>query len=275
MSFTDPKTGGEAPSAEARGGGAPGRGAPAVVRAARLLRLLEAAPGREVPLAELAADLGAAKSSTLSVCAALEETGLIVRGGGGYRLGRAVLELAGSYLAGFDQLRAFYDLCRDSEALEREVVQIALLEGTDVIYLARHEGRVPYRFSAGIGSRFPASSTAVGHALLAGLEDGEVERRFASAEAFPRLTPHSVTDLPTLLAALHRTRARGYALDQEGVHPGIVGVAARLPPWNPADAPLSVGASIMATEATPARVEEVGEALGALVEALSNPLVSR
>lgn len=241
-------------------------------RAAQLLALLAASPGREVPLHELAAGLGAAKSSTLAVCVALEEAHLIGRRPNGYRLGRAVLDLAGAYLSGFDQLRSFYDLCGDSPSLAREVVQIAILDGSDVIYLARHEGRAPFRFAAGIGSRFPAASTAVGQALLSELDDAEVAARCADPSAFPRLTPHSVQDAPHLLASLQRARGRGYAIDQEGVHPGIVGIAVPLAPWNPADAPMAVGASILASEATPERIREVGEALLTLVASLTNTL---
>lgn len=247
-------------------------GAPAVARAAQLLRVLADAAGREVPLTELAAELDAAKSSTLSVCASLEEAELIVRRESGYKLGRGVLDLAGSYLEGFDQVREFYGLCATDPVLRSLVVQIAMLDGTDVLYLARHEGRAPLRVAAGIGSRFPASSTAVGQALLAEYTDAQVKEIYAKAPNFPRMTPYSVQDLPELLVALGRTRQRGYSVDQEGVHPGLVGVAVPLAPWNAADVPLTIGASFPAVEASTDRIEQVGEALKEMARQLTNPM---
>lgn len=248
--------------------------APAVTRALYILTLLEQAEGAGVSLGDLARGIGAAKSSTSNLCQVLETGGMIQRTGTGYRLGRRSVELGGAYLAGFDQVREFYAFCSESPLLSNEVVQIAMLDGTDVLYLARHEGRAPLRLSASIGSRFPAAPTAVGNALLTTLRDSEIAVRFTGPQHFPRRTERSVTTLDRLLAKIRAARERGYATDDNEVHPGIYGVAVVLPPWASGDQPLAMGASLMAAQSSDDFVESIAAELVAGVRRLSNPMVN-
>ncbi len=143
--------------------------APAVTRAVRILGLLADTPRQVRTLTEISRELGLAKSSVSNLCVALEEGGLIRRAGGGYLLGRRTVELGGAFLTGFDQIREFYRVCEDSEVLRRQLVQIAMLDGAGVLYLAVHEGRERFPLSANVGDRYPASATAVGTALLSEL----------------------------------------------------------------------------------------------------------
>ena len=138
-----------------------------------------------MPLGDIARGIGAAKSSTSNLCQVLEDGRMIVRTPTGYLLGRRTVELGGAYIAQFNQMREFYDFCDAAPLLGHEVVQIAMLDGTDVLYLARHEGRAPMRLSASIGSRFPAAPTAVGNALLTTLTDAEIAGPVHRAAALP------------------------------------------------------------------------------------------
>jgi DNA-binding IclR family transcriptional regulator len=234
--------------------------APAVSRAVRILSLLADSGGAPQPLTEIARTLGAAKSSTSNVCTVLEESGLIQRRGAGYVLGRRTVELGGAYLAGFDQVREFYRICSESPVLARELVQIAVLDGTDVLYLARHEGRAPLRLTAGIGDRFPAALTAVGNALLAELPPGEVEARYGPRPDIPRLTDRSTTTLAGLHAKLDATRARGFALDEGEVFPNVVGLALTVPARTSGEQTLAIGVSTI--DLGPAVGEGVGDGVG-------------
>ena len=158
-----------------------------MTRAAAILDALEAAGGEPLGVSDLARSLGIAKSSTSHLCQALEDARLIQRRENGYVLGRRTIELAGAYLAGFDEVRSFYELCARTAALREHVVQIAMLDGTDVLYLARYEGRSRFRLAANIGERFPAALTATGQALLAALPPAEVTRRFRGVD-IPHMT---------------------------------------------------------------------------------------
>ena len=67
-----------------------------------------------------------------------------------------------------------------------------MLDGTEVLYLARYEGRSRFRLAANIGDRFPAALTATGQALLAGLPPAEVARRFRGVD-IPHMTDSSLS----------------------------------------------------------------------------------
>lgn len=247
--------------------------APAVSRAIRILGLLADAHGKPMGVSEIARALSAAKSSTSNLCAVLEDGGLIQRHDAGFTLGRRTVELGGAYLATFDQVREFYRLCLESDALSHELVQIAVLDRTDVLYLARHEGRAPLRLSASIGDRYPASITAVGNALLAKLEPSDVADRFSNDDAFPHLTEGSTPNLGELQKKLEATRRRGYAIDDGGVHPGVYGLAIVVPPRASGEPDIALGASLMKPQMTTERVAAVLVALKQTAVDLSNPLI--
>ena len=124
-----------------------------------------------------------------------------------------------------------------------------MLDGTDVLYLARYEGRSRFRLAANIGDRFPAALTATGQALLAALPPAEVARRFRGVE-IPHMTDRSLSGLAALQTRLAKARADGYAFDDEGVHPGVVGSGGRLTPRHAGGAMLSLGVTVLKTLAT-------------------------
>lgn len=248
--------------------------APAVTRSIKILGLLADAHGRPLALSDIARAIGAAKSSTSNLCVVLEEHGLIQRRDSGFVLGRRTVELGGAYIASFDQVREFYRLSLESPVLSHELLQIAVLDGTEVLYLARHEGRAPLRLSASIGDRFPAASTAVGNALLSLLSDEEVSSRFDSPAAFPQRTERSTANLSQLLAKLAVVRTRGYAIDDGEVHPGVYGISMIIPPRASGEPPLAIGVSLVessgADETRAAAIEELGQ----ITAQLANPLMT-
>lgn len=247
--------------------------APALTRGIRILGILMAANGTPVGLTDIARALDAPKSSTSNLCAVLEDSGLIRRVDTGYLLGHRTVELGGAYILAFNEVREFYRYCASAPALSQEVVQIAMLDGSDVLYLARHEGRAPLRLTAGIGDRFPAAPTAVGNTLLAALPDHEVERLFHDPTAFPRRTEQSVRTLPELLAKLAVTRERGYAVDENEVHPGISGVAVRMPPRSSSSPALAIGCTFLSAATSELQRAAILDELRELARLLENPMM--
>lgn len=246
--------------------------APAVSRSIKVLQYLADSWGEPQPLSELARAIGAAKSSTSNLCKVLERSGMIRRTSQGYTLGARTVEFGAAYLRTVEPVREFYRYCDDSQYLIDEVVQVAMLEGTDVIYLARHEGRAPLRLSANIGDRFPAAPTAIGNALLAQLPVAEVEARFSTPGAFPQRTRNSTASLTELLEKLELVRERGYAVDDNEVHPGIYGLAVYIPPRSSISSPLAIGASLMSEGMTEHSRDHVLNELRELAALMTNPL---
>ncbi|WNM23603.1 IclR family transcriptional regulator [Demequina capsici] len=251
--------------------------APAVSRAVKILTLLADTHGVALPLSDIAREIGAAKSSTKNICSVLVEANLIQRREAGYTLGHRTAELGGAYLGNFNQVLEFYHVCASLPELSHELVQLVILDGTDVLYLARHEGSAPLRTNAGVGDRFPASITAVGRAMLAELPSDEVARRYKGV-TFPHPTAASVSSLKALQQELDDTRERGYALDVGGVNPNVLGIAMYVPPTMSSGQATAIGASLILPEKDlifpTARTETVIDSLRTAVARLSNPMTA-
>lgn len=106
-----------------------------------------------------------------------------------------------------------------------ETVNMALLDGAEVVYVSRLLSRHLLALRLFVGSRLPAYASSLGRAMLAFLPDGEVDALLAgtSLEAF---TPYTIVDRRRLLAELQRIRTRGYAINDQELVVGIRGIAA-------------------------------------------------
>ncbi|MEA5455422.1 IclR family transcriptional regulator [Sinomonas sp. JGH33] len=248
----------------------PTSAAPAVTRAIELLAFLAGQGSAPASLTDIAHGIGAARSSTRNICSALEEGGLIQRRDGGYQLGRRLVEFGGAYLSSFDQIREFYRACAESTLLSRELVQVAIMDGTDVLYVARHEGRSPLHLSARIGDRFPAALTAVGKALLSPLGETAVRARFADPSGLDARTERSVRTVDELVRQLSNVRERGYAVDLGEVHPAVVGVAAAVPDGGSAPR-FAVGVSLIAARPDDGSLEKYGKAVRTVAAQIAMP----
>jgi IclR family transcriptional regulator, blcABC operon repressor len=248
--------------------------APAVSRAATILGVLAERNGEAAGPSELARRLGLPKSSIANICAALTDAGLVRRVGTGFALGRRLAELGAAYLAGIDQVQEFYEASRQLPAGSEETVQFAVLDGLEMTYLARHDGRQPVRLSSGIGRRLPATCTATGKAALASLEDAELERRLAGITSLPALTRHSHRTVEELRADLREVRRRGYAIDDEETIEGVVCYAVMIPSRQPGEGPAAASITLLKARATAERVPSLIADLRWLAGVLSDPLRS-
>jgi DNA-binding IclR family transcriptional regulator len=246
--------------------------APAVTRAALILDLLAASAGRSMGPSEMARRLGLPKSSIANVCAALELAGLVRRVGSGVALGRRLAELGGAYLATVDQVQEFYEAAARLPAGSEETIQLAVLDGLDVIYLARHDGRQEIRLTSGIGRRLAAFSTATGKVALASLDDVELARRLAGLTTLPRPTRQAHGTVAELLADIDAIRLRGYAMDDEETVEGVVCYAVLIPGREPGDAPGAASITLLKARASAERVPALIDDLRRLAIALTDPL---
>ncbi len=203
----------------------PSDGVPAVLKASQVLDAL-AASREPVTLADLTRQLGLPKSSLLGLCNTLAATGLVTRHADGrFALGARLVELAHAYLAGVDLTREFSTVWDETGPLSREGVVLAVLDGTDVVYVACRQGDSPLGISYRIGMRLPASCTATGKALLSTLSDQRLRELYDGVE-LPRPTPHSRASLAALLDDIREIRTRGHALDDQETREGMVCVGA-------------------------------------------------
>jgi DNA-binding IclR family transcriptional regulator len=243
-----------------------------VTRAATILDMLAENGGQPAGPSELARRLGLPKSSIANICGALADAGLVRRIGTGFALGRRVAELGGAYLASVDEVQEFYDACRQLPAGSDETVQLAVLDGLEMTYLARHDGRQPVRLTSGIGRRLPATCTATGKAALASLDDRELDRRLSAVTSLPVLTPNSHRTVQALLTDLAEVRRRGYAIDDEETIEGVVCYGVMIPGRRPGEGPYAASITLLKARATDERTPALIDDLHRLAELLSDPL---
>jgi DNA-binding IclR family transcriptional regulator len=242
--------------------------APAVTRGIRLLELLADA-GRPLTLTEIAGGLGLAKSSTANLCLALEAARMIERGAQGYRLGLRTAELGGAFAAQFNQVREFYGVCDASPVLAAELVQVAILDGADALYIARHEGSRAVRIGTPLGSRLPAALSATGRAMLSTLSDAEVTA-LVGADAASSSAADPAVELSGCCGASRTCASAAGRWMPRNRGPASSG-AVPLEGWAPGDPQLAIGVGLPAGEADERRIAEVAAALNDAARQLTNP----
>lgn len=201
----------------------PGTPAPAVVRAAAILDVISKQSDSYPRVSDIARETGVPNSSVTNILAALVETGLVRRVGPGYAIGPAVVELASVFLRSDDPVQRFREFVPSMDDLSHETAQLGTLAGSDVLFLARHDGTQPIALTSGVGKRLPASSTAIGKAMLARLEPAELPSTLS--EPLPRLTERSHRTLAELVKDLAAIRERGHSIDDEEAAPNVTCLA--------------------------------------------------
>jgi DNA-binding IclR family transcriptional regulator len=197
-----------------------------LIKALRILDTLGESPNG-LGITELSDALNAPKSTVHRLIATLEAGGYAVFDlpTSKYVLGTRVAQL-GERLNHQSSLLTF-----GVPALEQltrecgEASHLAILEGTDVVYVSREESKEPIRISFGMGHRAPAHCTALGKAFLAALSDSDVRTLYRNAK-LQQLTSRTKTKLQELLAELPAIRREGIAYDNEEYMPGLRCIAA-------------------------------------------------
>jgi len=194
----------------------------------RVLDILETVAASERPLspADLAVQLNIPKASLHRLVAALEDQGYLQsqmnqRGVlPGHRLHRVALGVLASAPMQAHRRAILGSL---SEEIG-ETCNVAVPDGTEMIYFDRAETHWPVRVQLQIGSRVPVCSTAGGKMYLSSLPRAKRESLISNIRLVAH-TANSILDPAQLHAELEATSARGYALDNEEYIDGMVALA--------------------------------------------------
>ena len=203
-----------------------------VKSASRAIEILDLLASRTegCTLAEVAAALGCPKSSAHGLVTTLVRRHVVTAEpsarGTVFTLGHHIFEIGQAWARNVDLIRDGQDVVRRLVDECLETVHMAAIDGGEVVYLAKEEGRHPMRMVSAVGRRVPAYGTGVGQVLLAGMTDDAVAALYRSPGDMPRLTPNTVADMQVLLAKLRATRSRGYAIETEESSVGLGCIAA-------------------------------------------------
>lgn len=198
-----------------------------LVKALRILDALGDHPGG-MGIAELSDSLNAPKSTVHRMITTLEFVGYAafdlptskyILGGRVARLGEQLNHQSPLLTFGVPALENLTKACGEASHL-------AILEGTDVVFISREETNEPIRISFGMGHRAPAHCTALGKILLAGLSGGEISTLYKHKRKLDQLTPHSIATLKDLLSEVAVVRREGIAHDNQEYMAGLCCMAA-------------------------------------------------
>ncbi len=182
-------------------------------------------PGRGQTLADVARDTGLPRAAVRRFLLTLEELGYVRAVDRRFSLTPRVLELGYAYLSSLSLPEIAQPHLRDLVGRVNESCSMSVLDGTDVVYVAREPTRRIMTVAISIGTRFPAFATSMGRVLLAELADGELESLMGAAP-LPRLTSRTLTDVQRLERELARVRRQGWALVDQELEDGLRSIAA-------------------------------------------------
>jgi IclR family transcriptional regulator, pca regulon regulatory protein len=144
---------------------------------------------------------------------------------GRFKLAPRILDLGLAYLSSLTN----YDLCHQIiEHLAHETEELctmSVLDGNEIVYVIRVEGRPALTRSLTVGSRLPAFATSMGRILLAGLPEDKV-RTVLLRTSRPKLTRFTKTEINKLLPEIAKTRRNGWSLVKQELELGVCGLSA-------------------------------------------------
>ena len=143
---------------------------------------------------------------------------------GGYGIGLHVWELGALAPRGTGLMDVALPYLEDLYEATHQNIRLAVREGTEVIFVAHLSGHGSVPLRTRPATRLPMPTTGVGLVLLAHAP-AEVQNAVLESE-FPRFTPFSVPDAPTLRRMLADVRRTGYAICDRQMTDGAVSVAA-------------------------------------------------
>ncbi len=200
-------------------------GAQALTRGLALLDIVADAR-RPLRFSDIAERAGLAKGTVHRMLAALVDARLLQLDTRKqtYRLGVRLFEMAHRVWNEFDLRGAAEPELERLRDLAGEAVRLAVLQGTEILYIDQREAAQAIRLANGVGGRVAAHATSGGKAILAHLEPAMRHRLLATLD-LQRFTATTITDAAALDRELDLGKARGYAISIEEQTQGINSVA--------------------------------------------------
>lgn len=175
-------------------------------------------------LSEAADITGHTRASARRSLLTLQRLGYVESDGKYFRLAPRTLRLGHAYVTSTALPKLVQPILEATSERTHESSSLAVLDGTEAVFVARAATRRSLSSGLSLGSRLPAYCAATGRALLASLPPEEAER-LLKRMARHKLTPHTRTEITDLLGILDETRQQGYAISNEELELGVRSIA--------------------------------------------------
>lgn len=194
-------------------------------RGIAVLRSFDAEHAQQT-LSEVAKRTGLTRATARRLLLTLADLGYASTDGRDFSLTPAVLSIGYAYLSSLNLQQIGQPYLEALSTKVHESSSISVLDGADVVYVARVPTTRIMTISLGLGTHLPAHCTSMGRVLLAELPPDEVRRRVGTTIE-PR-TEYTVADLETLEKELAKVREQGWALVDQELEIGLRSIAAPL-----------------------------------------------
>jgi IclR family pca regulon transcriptional regulator len=197
-----------------------------VLSLARGLRVIESFEGHHEgrSILEISRSTGLSRASIRRLLLTLQLLGYVERSRQVYRLKTQVLRLGFSYLSSSSVVEAARPVLERITEQLHESSSMSMLDGAQIVYVARSAASRVLAAGLSVGSRLPAFCTSMGRVLLAALPDPELDAylRVLKPQAY---TPKTITRIPQLKKAIFEVRKKGYAIVDEELEAGLRSIA--------------------------------------------------
>ncbi|HKD87857.1 MAG TPA: IclR family transcriptional regulator C-terminal domain-containing protein [Streptosporangiaceae bacterium] len=183
-------------------------------------------PGRErLSLSDVARETGLTRAAARRFLLTLVKLGYVRSDGREFSLRPLVLELGYAYLSGLAMPEIASPHLEELVARVRESSSISVLDGHQIVYVARVPTKRIMTVAISVGTRFPAYATSMGRVLLAGLNPDDLDKYLAEAD-FEAFTARTVTDPERLRELVREVGRQGYAIVDQELEEGLRAIAA-------------------------------------------------
>lgn len=226
---------------------------------------------REVTMSQISTDTGISRAAVRRVLYTLVKLGYVGEQGRGYVLLPRVLGIGGAYVASSSMTAAAQPVLDSLRDDVHESCSLGVLDGDDILYVARAETVRIMSIGLRAGSRLPAYCTSMGRVLLAALPRDTLDGYLDRTALRPR-TERTITRREEFLETLERVRREGVALVDQELEIGLRSVAvpvrsrsgAVIGALNIGTQAGRVGLGVMQSQLLP-RLREAARQLGALL----------
>ncbi|MGO2110807.1 MAG: IclR family transcriptional regulator domain-containing protein [Pseudoclavibacter sp.] len=105
-----------------------------------------------------------------------------------------------------------------------ESASLAVLDGDEVLFVARAESQRIVTMNVRLGGRLPAHASSTGRVLLAGQADEQIEDLLRTVQ-FDATGPKTLTSAAQVMERIRQVREDGMAITDEELEPGVRTVA--------------------------------------------------
>ncbi|WP_285750729.1 IclR family transcriptional regulator C-terminal domain-containing protein [Lentzea sp. NBRC 105346] len=175
-------------------------------------------------LSDVARITGLTRAAARRFLHTLVELGYVRFDGKLFSLRPRVLELGYAYLSSLSLPEVAQPHMEKLVASVQESCSMSVLDGEDVVYVARVPTKRIMTVSINVGTRFPAYATAMGRVLLAAQPAAWLSSYLSSVRLRP-LTRNTIIDPVVLGETLSQVRAQGWALVDQELEEGLRSVA--------------------------------------------------